>query len=345
VDPFAPLHGIPLEQYAELLAEVADHPADPEQCAFAVAQKGIARSDWEAARAGWTARLADTALGGAVALRFVPLYQAALTRRKGPPPQVGFEDFAAMSGEVMAGGVEAMLRRHGLEAFRWSQISFQWHSAIAQNPASFASYVAMADQESARLLAGGAPRPVPSFMAPAGSTAPTGTPLPSPAQQPPAAQVASPAMPAAQVASPVMPAVQVAAPQVTPPQVTPPQVTPPQAAAAHAPMPPLAGAYQDTPPGAQQPRPQQPQTFDRQAEQALHAVGGAMSSGLKELGSALDSFGKSLTKPKVGSRVLVAWSDGNRYPGTVAQVGQGQYLVTMGNGQQHWIPEAYVMPA
>jgi hypothetical protein len=198
----------------------------------------------------------------------------------------------------------------------------------------------MADQESARLLAGGAPRPVPSFMAPAGSTAPTGTPLPSPAQQPPAAQVASPAMPAAQVASPVMPAVQVAAPQVTPPQVT-----PPQAAAAHAPMPPLAGAYQDTPPGAQQPRPQQPQTFDRQAEQALHAVGGAMSSGLKELGSALDSFGKSLTKPKVGSRVLVAWSDGNRYPGTVAQVGQGQYLVTMGNGQQHWIPEAYVMPA
>lgn len=368
MDPFTPLHGIPLEQYADLLAEVADSAGDPDQAAFAVAQKGVARSDWEAAHAGWTARLQDTALSGAVAVRLAPLYQAALTRRKGPPPQVGFEDFAAMCGEAMARGVEPMLRRHGLDSIRWSQISYQWHTAIAREPARLPVYQAMADQETARLLSGGAPRPVPNFMAPAGATAPTGTPLPSVALQPPAAPIAPAAQPVAApqaappqpvaappVAAPPAPAPQVAplpapAPQVTSQPVATPHVPPPQPAAqphpaAQAPVTPQAGAYQGTPPGVTPPRPQQPQTIEKQAEQALHSVGGAMSSGFKELGSALDSFGKSLTKPKVGSRVLVAWSDGNRYPGTVAAVGQGQYLVTMGNGQQHWIPEAYVKTA
>lgn len=75
----------------------------------------------------------------------------------------------------------------------------------------------------------------------------------------------------------------------------------------------------------------------------MSAVGSALVSGFKELGSAIDNLAKP--KPNVGARVLVAWSDGNRYPGTVAQVGPGQYLVTMGDGRQHWIPEAYVKPA
>lgn len=43
-----------------------------------------------------------------------------------------------------------------------------------------------------------------------------------------------------------------------------------------------------------------------------------------------------------GSRVLVAWSDGNRYPATVVQVALGQFLCAFPNGQQQWVGESYV---
>ena len=47
-------------------------------------------------------------------------------------------------------------------------------------------------------------------------------------------------------------------------------------------------------------------------------------------------------RPSVGAPVLVQWSDGKKYPGTVAKVGDGQLMVTMADGSQHWIPESYV---
>jgi hypothetical protein len=249
MDAFAPIAGISLEQYAELCAEIADHPEDAARSAQVVAQRGVGRAEWEAARAGWTARLQDLSLGGAAAARFAPVYQAALSRRRGPPPQVAFEVYACMCGEAMAMGLVPMLRRHGLDRARWSQVAFHWNGIIAGEPARFAPFMAMVEQEAERLLAGGAPQ------------ATSG------------------------------------------------------------------------------------QKFEKQAEQAVHAVGSAMVSGFSALGSALDSFGKSLSSPKAGSRVLVTWSDGNRYPGTVVQVGQGQYLVAMSDGRQHWVPEASVKSA
>lgn len=43
-----------------------------------------------------------------------------------------------------------------------------------------------------------------------------------------------------------------------------------------------------------------------------------------------------------GSMVLVHWSDGNRYPGTVLQSAGGQLLVAFPNGQQQWVNAKYV---
>src|SRR5262249_54006153 len=47
----------------------------------------------------------------------------------------------------------------------------------------------------------------------------------------------------------------------------------------------------------------------------------------------------------LGSRVLVQWSDGQRYPGEVAQLAPGQCLVLFSNGQHYWIDMRYVSPA
>ena len=46
-----------------------------------------------------------------------------------------------------------------------------------------------------------------------------------------------------------------------------------------------------------------------------------------------------------GSQVLVAWSDGNRYPATVVQAAPDQYLCAFPNGQQQWIGSQFVAPA
>jgi hypothetical protein len=84
--------------------------------------------------------------------------------------------------------------------------------------------------------------------------------------------------------------------------------------------------------------------FEQDAAVAAKAVGKAVVSGLGAFGSALDQVGKSIMGSKVGEKVIVHWSDGNKYPGVVAQVGKGQYHVTMSDGAQHWIPEAFVKP-
>jgi hypothetical protein len=41
---------------------------------------------------------------------------------------------------------------------------------------------------------------------------------------------------------------------------------------------------------------------------------------------------------QAGMQVMVAPGDGNRYPATIVQAAQGQYLCTMPNGQPYWFP-------
>ena len=99
--------------------------------------------------------------------------------------------------------------------------------------------------------------------------------------------------------------------------------------------------------GGAYPQPGAPRAneFDRQATAAANEVGKAAVLGFNALGDAFSSFGKAVSGLTVGARVQVTWSDGQRYPGTIAAVGQNQYLVAMGDGKQHWIPSNYVASA
>ena len=94
----------------------------------------------------------------------------------------------------------------------------------------------------------------------------------------------------------------------------------------------------------QQQQPYTGQQFERDAAKVGNAIGNAASAGFSALGNAFGGLAKPSTIA-VGPRVLVTWTDGNRYPGTVAQVAQGQYLITRGDGQQHWIGAGYVTVA
>jgi hypothetical protein len=188
MDSAAPVQGVTLERYAELLADVVDVLHDPALQAARVEARGTPRADWEAARAEWSARLQSRESGPELAPRFVALFVAALVAR-------------------------------------------------------------------AQALA---------------------------ATQP------APAAPAA------------AAP------------------------------------------PQQPGNIDQQVKQFGHELGQGITAGISAVGGFFDSLAKSVAPPAVGTNVLVAWSDGNRYPGRVVQQAPGQLLVQMTDGRQLWVPLQYI---
>jgi hypothetical protein len=191
MDPFAPINGISLERYAELGAIVADHVNDQAKVRELVVKEGVRAEDWDAAVAGWTARMQDMRLMGAVAMRYMPLYQAALQRRAASgqgraAPEATFDDYVAMSGAAKAMGIENMWRHYGIDSPMWTQIAMTWNQRIPTDP-RYMMFGMLVEQEGARIASGQPPRQV-SFPRPA-PAAPAAAPTPAatPAAAPPAA--------------------------------------------------------------------------------------------------------------------------------------------------------------
>ncbi len=72
---------------------------------------------------------------------------------------VSYEDYVGMSAAAAVMGEAAMLAHFRIAQAHWSQIAGHWGSIISSNP-QYAQYPAHVQQETARLHAGGAPRPV-----------------------------------------------------------------------------------------------------------------------------------------------------------------------------------------
>ncbi len=153
-----PISGITLERFAELGAEVADSVNDPEAQARIVESKGVSRADWEAASKGWIARMQDPALMGRVAMAYMPLYQAALAKKKGTV-DVSYDDYVALSGARAALGAPRFAAQYGLDDVTWTLIAGSWNAKIPTDP-SYRMYGMQVEQESNRIKQGGAPKPV-----------------------------------------------------------------------------------------------------------------------------------------------------------------------------------------
>lgn len=313
MDPWAPINGISLERYAELAADVSD-TQDPAKQAEIVGQKGIGAADWEAAKSGWTARMQDMSLMGQVATRFMPMYQAALSR-KSPTPQISYEDYVAICGCPPVIGIEGTLAHYKITMTQWTQIAGHWNGIIATNP-QYMQHGLRVEQEAARIRAGGAPRPI----AMGG-----GAPSPAPAQPESATHAVSGAMPGA----------------VPPPGYG---VAPAQhgyAAQPGYPHPPAPGYPQ------QQAWPQQQPGYHQQAgyNQQAVAFGNQVGSAFSAFGNALGSFVNGAITPLApGSAVMVQWSDGQRYPATVMLMQNNQVQVAFPDGRQVWVPQQFVTP-
>lgn len=130
----APIAGVTLEQFADLCARMARQGDDEEVFARIAEGQGVSRDSWEAARAGWTARMEDPATARHVVLPYMPLYQAALAQHGGPAAAATYEEYIEMTAMINTTttsptrphDLDTMYARFSIDPVSWSQISTYW---------------------------------------------------------------------------------------------------------------------------------------------------------------------------------------------------------------------------
>lgn len=91
---------IPLEQYAELCVAMSDTGGD-ESKEFAISEAhGVSADAWKASKTGYTAQMSDPADMGKTAMAFMPLYQAALDKKRGGGEPCTLELYTKIHAEM-----------------------------------------------------------------------------------------------------------------------------------------------------------------------------------------------------------------------------------------------------
>ncbi len=160
MDPFSPINGISLERYADLGAALDGKDKDPAAIDQVLQTEGVSRADYEAAKAGWTARMQDMSLMGRVATAFMPLYQAALAKRKGGAARISYDDYVHVSALVKIYGFEAAIEAAGVSMSDWTEAAGYWNNQMSANMMQFAGHPTALGQEEARIRGGAPPRHV-----------------------------------------------------------------------------------------------------------------------------------------------------------------------------------------
>jgi hypothetical protein len=91
---------IPIEQYAELCALMADTAGDANKENAIAMQQGVSPELWAASKAGWTARMSDPNDMGRTAMAFMPLYQAAQAKARGGREPCTLEFYTKVHAEM-----------------------------------------------------------------------------------------------------------------------------------------------------------------------------------------------------------------------------------------------------
>ena len=125
---------IPIEQYAELCALMADTGGDVAKENAITAAHGVSPEVWAASKAAWTARMSDPNDMGRTALAFMPLYQAAQARARGGQAPCTLEFYAKVHAEMAvrkdANGNKLnhhiVLAEHGTHHQAWLECEGYW---------------------------------------------------------------------------------------------------------------------------------------------------------------------------------------------------------------------------
>jgi hypothetical protein len=91
---------IPLEQYADLCALMADTGGDESKENAVAASHGVSAADWKASKVGYTAKMSDPSDMGKTAMAFMPLYQAAQAKARGGKEPCTLEFYTKVHAEM-----------------------------------------------------------------------------------------------------------------------------------------------------------------------------------------------------------------------------------------------------
>lgn len=143
---FAPINGVSLEQYANLLALMSDCGEDEERCLMIAASQGVGAAAWAAAKEGWTARMADPALENRVSYAFLDFYSPAMERKRGGKEPISLEEYTRIFAETSfrKDPLDAskpidrlvVLKENNLTESHWNECLVYWSPKVSdgQNP-------------------------------------------------------------------------------------------------------------------------------------------------------------------------------------------------------------------
>jgi hypothetical protein len=159
---FNPIQGVSLQQYAELLVLMSDVGEDDAACLAIANAQGVSHEAWEAAKEGWTARMADAALQNRVSLAFIGFYNPAMDKKRGGAEPISLEDYVRIFAETSFRkdpnerskliDRDVILRENNLTLNQWNQILMYWSPKVsdANNPI-FPKYQQLIDHHIKRL--------------------------------------------------------------------------------------------------------------------------------------------------------------------------------------------------
>jgi hypothetical protein len=159
---FEPIRGVSLQQYAELLVSMSDVGEDDAACLAIANAQGVSPEAWEAAKEGWTARMADASLQNRVSLAFIEFYNPAMDRKRGGVKPISLEDYVRIFTETSFRkdpndrskqiDRDIVLQENNLTVNQWNQILMYWSPKVsdANNPI-FPKYQQLIDAEIKRL--------------------------------------------------------------------------------------------------------------------------------------------------------------------------------------------------
>lgn len=147
-DLLEPVHGVTLQQYAELAVRMRGVSGDREACARIAEREGVCRSAWEKALVGWNERLSSSD-GGAVTVTYYKHYKEALARVAAPSASATFDVYVEMSAMIRSEtegarprptDVASMCAVFGITEPKWIAISRYWTTKLMHDPQMFAAY-------------------------------------------------------------------------------------------------------------------------------------------------------------------------------------------------------------
>ncbi len=135
-----------LEKYAELCALMSETGGDPGKEEEIALSNGVSSIEWDKAKKDYTALMSDPKDMGKTAMAFMPLYQAALEKKRGGGPPGSLEDYSVIHAEMAylkdpdnpEKKIDFMivLNNHGYSHSKWLEMESYWTPRVSDPESS-----------------------------------------------------------------------------------------------------------------------------------------------------------------------------------------------------------------